>query len=213
MTMTPSHTETQQEALLAFHSRYPRAQPISSISALMMAARIGGAEGIMWVRRLAVFFNVNHQTNESYSLSALQIAAQQGDAPMIQALLELGADPRAGARGHTPLMAAVSLRQIEAVAALAPVSPIRARSATQATALDIAASLNLKQAVELLLPLYPKNTAPTHFRNAERQARSSGNPALADFIAHSISSRREADEISQATRGASLPSRPRARAL
>lgn len=167
----------------------------------MQAAKLGGPDGLFWVQKLAPVSNLNFMGEGRSGLTALSIAARNGDAPLVKALLALGADPKATSDGYTALMRAVASGSIESVAALAPVSAVRSRDSSQSTALSLAAASSFREAVDILMPLHPANTAPTHFKNAANAARLYGNKAMADLILSKASSVREARELSNSIKG------------
>lgn len=201
MTTSPSPSKKDIEA--AFYEGNPGIARTRERSALMEASKLGGAQGLLWAKRLAPVSNLNFMGQGSDALTALSIAARNGDAPLVKALLALGADPKATSNGYTALMRAVASGSIESVAALAPVSAIRSRDPSQSTALSLAAASSFREAIEILMPLHPANTAPTHFKNAANAARLYGNAAMAELILGKVRSSREARELSNAIKGGS----------
>lgn len=199
--MTTSAAPLKKDLEHAFYEANPGIAPTRETSALMQAAKLGGHDGLFWAKKLAPVSDLNFMGQGRSGLTALSIAARNGDAPLVKALLALGADPKASSDGYTALMRAVASGSIESVAALAPVSAIRSRDPSQSTALSLAAASSFREAVDILMPLHPANTAPTHFKNAANAARLYGNQAMAELILSKARSVREASELSNAIKG------------
>jgi uncharacterized protein len=93
---------------------YNRAIPHGGDTALMFAARVGDLASA----KALVAHGANVNDAEAWGVSAVTMAAHAGYTPLVEFLLEKGADPNAGKAGFTPLHAAVMHRDEAMVKAL-----------------------------------------------------------------------------------------------
>jgi ankyrin repeat protein len=116
---------------------YNRMIPHGGDTALMFAARVGDLESA--ARLVAAGANVNDA--DAWGVSATTLAAHSGFGPLVEYLLEKGADPNAAPAGFTALHAAIMRRDEPMVGTLLahgadPNAPLRTWTPTRRSSRD-----------------------------------------------------------------------------
>jgi ankyrin repeat protein len=93
---------------------YNREIPAGDETALLFAARIGDLDSA----RLLVAAGANANDADAWGVSAVTLAAHSGFGPLVEFLLDKGADPNAMRAGFAPLHEAIMRREEPMVAAL-----------------------------------------------------------------------------------------------
>jgi ankyrin repeat protein len=168
-------------ALLLPHSD-PMARNANGMTALHCAC-LGGHAGIA-VRLIVGSAPELVDAVDNFERSALHVAAHQGDAATVEALLRAGALATAALDGKTPLHLAARQGHSEALnSLLAAGADPSGRDSDGSTLLHAAASLGSTRCVEMLLGISDLRAVDRMGRSALDVAHESHNPATASLIA------------------------------